>query len=1731
MDNNDNVKWMYDQLTSRGANLGSIDDFSRAMADSANRKWAYDYGRNAGLELGSEEDFAKAIGAQGRDGIATDGTEGTDGYTFTAEELEEQDRKLGGGGDIVATDGTGRGGGIMGSFRKAGDAVRAAAGQAREKAAAARAKQGAVQRVGEKGRQVLDDRIQDLAVHNFENLDAEKLHEELSGGEQRMQHLTDNLRKYREQTQMGLGADRLARGDARMNPETGKMERTYITSSGSEYRESDKALAEQEQRELSDAAWRRTHPKEALRRDIDSQIANLDTEMSDISPDWVDADGRVHYRGGSGGMEAMRNLEAARRDLEEARTLLDREEQLKKSSDFLGGIGLPLTSDFFNNWKNFGYAVWDRLSDVGWWQNSLTGGVNDIQKAASYMKIRDKVDSGTPLNDSETALVLAGMAQAQAQQLTDLPMGYTAGQITADMAPFMAQMAANPASGIGRAFARQAVRNFGRSGVKAVSMRVGARVLGNLGEAAVLSNTLQAPRTVANVMQRHTGDSFEYDEEGNLHMGHYDSDGEFVEGGKSLGRSLYEGEVSSVIENFTELGAGGNINKFLRKMATSKAGRVIGLGYLSDLVGKVGSTPFARKMGQFMERTHWNGMLEEPLEEEYGIVLNAVLGTGDNKISDLWDSKQQAEIFAGTLWFGGVMSAMNTAAYPSYRRKMKRDVAMADYEGRRSFGDVEWESMKASIESLDDDKIADFLYGIKDDDQFSREQKAAMFGYAARLKQYQGANVGGMLMRMEGNLSDGESLVQRAYDEGSDAETGDERKQMFDEAQAAREKLSEYGEQFSLMVQAEDDNPAMLLDYLLSHRDTYDDDQIAAAADYLQKIVRAEGMFDAAADGVDLRVEEANAEVRSNSHAETGKVITVEHGGEQFFVVGGGVDNATDGTGELVLTGTGGAVVAKNAATGEVRVLAPEELVVTSVQDAQQMIEQNEGELRQTLEQEVDDDLAFGDPAHETFMQDDTVTLQDEEGNVTEGVISMMPETADGLYMVQTGDGRVLPLTEEQLNRRIVGHNGQAVERAATMTQQSGQEAAGVEQQTEQETGLGTGQTAAPAATETGEPAGEAAGTVGEAAGTVGEEAGATENAMPMIGEGDEAEPDFSKATSERAHGYIYDEAGLTRDEADQFVDANKKEADKTLEKLVGKPPKMGTSIAKYRKERAEWQRDVDAAKARVAYWQDVEQRQKGIVKAEQQAAFEAQQQEAEGRRQLLEEQRTRREKLETAKKIYGDYLDDDMETPHDAQELVALNMPRGLAWDDVERDGHVYRGLQSELGTKRGFGNNGDTTAFNLYLAKKGSGVGVDEAVHSIWESSMNSLPNGEKRFDDMEIKNALLELLSTAQSAADIRDYVINSRVAQAEASRAAEDEAMKDAEMQAWSEFHHLRPEERDVFEELMSQPPSAVEEDILNQIIAEAATLPQQSEQTNNDNEQNGNGPSVGEQPDEGRVLSGIERGEDEIQQAVEASGVGNPEAGSAEGAEAGAGEPSAAGDEVDGGAQGVEGVATQSQQTGQAPVKPAEQLKPTDLRDAVRPDSAELGVNEANARAREASGEPQPIGKGDFGDIYDQFRGKPKEAIDFLTKKKGGEALGALSHKDIGEIDLVWGEEGTGHSDGYGLAKLVKYHPEVLDNLQEILDEMQVVKRTENRINLESDKYKAAVRLTWNEQSKTWLLTLFEKKNSALDNTTDTAKTSDRGRRNDTATPQSTVSEGKDTKKTVDNQINLGKTSL
>ena len=58
-------------------------------------------------------------------------------------------------------------------------------------------------------------------------------------------------------------------------------------------------------------------------------------------------------------------------------------------------------------------------------------------------------------------------------------------------------------------------------------------------------------------------------------------------------------------------------------------------------------------------------------------------------------------------------------------------------------------------------------------------------------------------------------------------------------------------------------------------------------------------------------------------------------------------------------------------------------------------------------------------------------------------------------------------------------------------------------------------------------------------------------------------------------------------------------------------------------------------------------------------------------------------------------------------------------------------------------------------------------------------------------------------------------------------------------------------------------------------------------------------------------------------------------------------------------------------------------------------------------------EPKPIGTGCFGDIYDQFKGKAKEAFYFLIEHQDGDLLGVFHREGFGDVDLVWGDDRGG----------------------------------------------------------------------------------------------------------------------
>lgn len=160
-----------------------------------------------------------------------------------------------------------------------------------------------------------------------------------------------------------------------------------------------------------------------------------------------------------------------------------------------------------------------------------------------------------------------------------------------------------------------------------------------------------------------------------------------------------------------------------------------------------------------------------------------------------------------------------------------------------------------------------------------------------------------------------------------------------------------------------------------------------------------------------------------------------------------------------------------------------------------------------------------------------------------------------------------------------------------------------------------------------------------------------------------------------------------------------------------------------------------------------------------------------------------------------------------------------------------------------------------------------------------------------------------------------------------------------------------------------------------------------------------------------------------------------------------------------------------------------------------------------AEPRQSLDDIKPVSVGAFGNIYNQFRGKAKAAIEFLKKLGSGEATAALHHHTIGDISLVWGDKKT------GLDKILRKHPEVVDNLQSIIDSMEVVKESDNRIKLESPTHFAVVSKEYKGKPREqWLLTAYEKRESLEnDKSMDTATSSLGG---DTALSQSKGSAAK-----------------
>ena len=139
-----------------------------------------------------------------------------------------------------------------------------------------------------------------------------------------------------------------------------------------------------------------------------------------------------------------------------------------------------------------------------------------------------------------------------------------------------------------------------------------------------------------------------------------------------------------------------------------------------------------------------------------------------------------------------------------------------------------------------------------------------------------------------------------------------------------------------------------------------------------------------------------------------------------------------------------------------------------------------------------------------------------------------------------------------------------------------------------------------------------------------------------------------------------------------------------------------------------------------------------------------------------------------------------------------------------------------------------------------------------------------------------------------------------------------------------------------------------------------------------------------------------------------------------------------------------------------------------------------GINgETGELASEGDAMAEAIGRNRFGTIYQWTRGKFKEAAAFLRKKQGGYIKGVFHRDDIGDIDMIWG------NDKAGLKHIIQKHIVEHDDFDSVAEAMETINRviengTESKqgtnISFDHEGYRVSIAQSGEGN---WVLTAFD----------------------------------------------------
>lgn len=850
----------------------------------------------------------------------------------------------------------------------------------------------------------------------------------------------ETMREYQENAPLGGG--QTAEGKMQFNPESGKLEKTYITPLGNRY--TSKGLADMESfryrqaadmsvsgqlrrarlklaelQEKRDASAKRVH--EQWEEDTKKNTAPLgfllaaDTyvprQMSDRENSTLDV--------------AIRQTEELIKDLEEQK---DREQ----------GVDVGF-------WRGFGRVAGDfRTWDFG---------MSDMRDALTMMNADDLKGENATDGEREAYNEMMGALynKGQAEQMYGGNAGFwnRAGMMTGHMPAFMLDFGItgggfngiNVLSKAGtkattKVVGKEVVEQMAEQGFKTYLKNNGVKGLGQyatnwtikalgttaddlLLRAPLMTNTVQAGKTTADIIDRKLGDVV-VDENGN-----YD-----FSNNKTWGNAIWQGEANAIVENYSEM-FGSHLDPVVTLGNMSKLANVVGAKRIGAVLSKADAGALNGIMGQTHQLFNKMGVSDyfgEVTEEYYGQLWRTMLNLDDayqqnpdgTRTNLLATGQFHGDIWGGMALSMGLMGAGKATLSGAQYASMKHGVNKADARVTELLGKEIWEPLRTTIDLTTNDDIGSVADGIVNDKNFSDDERAAILTYMERSLMMRGFNLGTLAQKCGRRQDEDVQSLDESYIDGyniADPQEMTDAKNMRD---YQLQRVSAIVDENTLGFL--DAHPLNALEEMRSNG-IWGESELETVLDYLNAKQVYEGMIQRVRDDIDARVEQSNAMVDARTNRTTGMIqgATMKQDDRRVYVVSGNLVPYADGSG-IDNKASDDSIIVRDAETGALEQVSPD--AVLNIDKPLNPSDEKmtaEDAIIQQFAQEASDKI----DGVVTFNPGDTYTITGDDAQIQVQIIANEDGIVDnGDGTVNVSDGvNIFPLAKETIQQQADAAN------------------------------------------------------------------------------------------------------------------------------------------------------------------------------------------------------------------------------------------------------------------------------------------------------------------------------------------------------------------------------------------------------------------------------------------------------------------------------------------------------------------------------------------------------------------------------------------------------------------------------------------------------------------------------------------------------------------------------------